>query len=136
LKKVSVNHPANATGILKGQRDSRRDGKFFTKEFPMLHSMIDKEFRRDKVVLQQDEHPEMEATLAFALIERWGIVSAMPDGEDAAGRQKHRLMTPEELVERAFDSARIAVVKARELNLIHKCPILQPSVKEPADEAA
>ena len=39
-----------------------------------------------------------------AMVERWGMVAAVPDGEDAAGRQRLRLMTPAELVERATDT--------------------------------
>lgn len=42
------------------------------------------------------------ATMAYKLIERWGMVAATPDGEDSAGRSKLRLCTPDEMVERAF----------------------------------
>lgn len=52
---------------------------------------------------------DMNAQIAFALIERWGMIAAMPDGEDSAGRQKFRLQTPEELVARAFTVATDAV---------------------------
>ena len=44
----------------------------------------------------------------MALIERWGMVAAMSDGEDSAGRQRLRLATPEELVSRAADITNLA----------------------------
>jgi hypothetical protein len=43
--------------------------------------------------------------LAMQLTERWGMVTAVPDGEDSAGRQKHKLLTPRELALRACDCA-------------------------------
>ena len=41
------------------------------------------------------------ARLAEQLAERWGMVAAEDDGEDSAGRQKVRLATPIEVIERA-----------------------------------
>src|SRR5215207_3668850 len=45
----------------------------------------------------------MRARMAVALIEKWGMVAAIPDGEDSSGRQKLRMMKPKEMVERAVD---------------------------------
>jgi Ni,Fe-hydrogenase I small subunit len=49
-----------------------------------------------------------EARLAVHMIERWGCVAAVDGGEDSAGRQKIALMSPEELVSRACQTAEIA----------------------------
>lgn len=48
------------------------------------------------------------AELASHLIDRWGMVSGAPDGEDSAGRAKMRLLSPEEVVRRACDTAELA----------------------------
>jgi len=45
------------------------------------------------------------ARLAMCLVERWGLVACVLDGEDSAGRQKMRVMTPEELAKAACDTA-------------------------------
>lgn len=47
------------------------------------------------------------ASIAKEMAERWGMVAALPDGEDTSGRQKLRIMTPEELVERACTVAEL-----------------------------
>jgi len=44
------------------------------------------------------------ARTAQEFIDRWGMVAAIPDGEDSAGRQKLRLATPDELVVRAMQT--------------------------------
>lgn len=59
-------------------------------------------------VLHGDQALHPEATLASAIIEKWALVAAVPDGEDSAGRQKSRLPTPEELANRAADLAAAA----------------------------
>lgn len=51
--------------------------------------------------------------LAERLLERWGSFPALPDGETSSGRQKFRIVTAEELAERAID-----VAEAIELKLI------------------
>lgn len=51
---------------------------------------------------------EKEAEFAAALIERWGMVSAKPDGEDSTGRAKLMLLSPEEVVERACSTTELA----------------------------
>ena len=80
-----------------------------------------------QVQVWETEHLELEANLAASLIERWGMVCAEPDGEDSAGRQKLRLQTPDELVQRAFDVAHDFMDQARIRGLIHTTPDLPPS---------
>lgn len=45
------------------------------------------------------------AELAYRLAERMALVAGMPDGEDAAGRQKLRMMTPDEVTTRSCEIA-------------------------------
>lgn len=49
--------------------------------------------------------PNRRARFASEFIARWGCVAAIPDGEDSSGRQKLRLPTPVELVDRAIETA-------------------------------
>ena len=72
----------------------------------------------------ETEHLEIEGSLGAALIERWGMVCGEADGEDGALRQKFRLQTPEELVDRAFDVAKLFMERARLEGLIHTTPDL------------
>ncbi len=88
----------------------------------MLHTKWITPAYRDtpQLFTHNDELAEDEAKMAAALIERWGMVAAIPDGEDSAGRAKLRLATPEELVARAFSCAKLAMKHARDNNLLHK----------------
>jgi len=60
---------------------------------------------------KMDTAPEFTVTLnqraklASELVGRWGMVAAIPDGEDKAGRQKLRMMTEEEMAQRACVTA-------------------------------
>lgn len=58
-----------------------------------------------QVVLYQTETLDNVGRLAVVLIEKWALIAAEPDGEDASGRQKMRMATPSELARRAFDIA-------------------------------
>ena len=49
----------------------------------------------------------LEAHLATEIVIRWGMVAATPDGEDSSGRAKVRLLTPQELIERACETAQL-----------------------------
>ncbi len=51
----------------------------------------------------------LQAKLAMAMVERWGGVAGVPNGVDAAGRQKLKLQTPEELVARACETAELCI---------------------------
>lgn len=70
----------------------------------------------------QSEHLEFEAKVAEEFIARWGMVAGAPDGEDSAGRAKLRLQTPEELIERAFNTAALFMEHARKYKLVHVTP--------------
>jgi hypothetical protein len=71
------------------------------------------------IMTHESEILENEARLAMIMIEKWGMVAALPDGEDTTGRQKMRIMTPTELVNRAFITAKLAMAYARKNGLVH-----------------
>lgn len=48
---------------------------------------------------------DSRARFALACIEKWGMVCAMPDGEDSSGRQKARPATVAEITDRACNCA-------------------------------
>jgi hypothetical protein len=66
------------------------------------------EYGRATLVVHERVHMEMQAKLAFELMGRLAIIAAQEDGEDSAGRQKLRLMTPTEVAARACDIAAAA----------------------------
>ena len=68
---------------------------------------------------------------AEEFITRWGMVAAIPDGEDSAGRAKVRLATPEEVVERAIACADLLFKRGNELGWIKDAP--EPKEKEHGD---
>lgn len=45
------------------------------------------------------------AQMAVDMVTRWGLVAALPEGEDSAGRQKIRSQEPTELAKAACDTA-------------------------------
>jgi hypothetical protein len=70
------------------------------------------------VTIHTKEGLNTEATYAMHLAERFALISAEDDGEDSAGRQKLRLATPEEVVERACNIAGLMFVTFRKLNWV------------------
>lgn len=66
-------------------------------------------YDKKSVEIYRTAMPNDTARLAFALLEKWGPVCAMPDGEDSAGRAKIRPLTPNETVVRAFEIAEFAM---------------------------
>jgi hypothetical protein len=66
--------------------------------------------------------PNWEARMASLLIDRWGMVVGGTDGEDSAGRSKLRLLSPEEIVERACATAQLAVAAFRARGWVQQLP--------------
>ena len=64
---------------------------------------------REDVTIYKTVAPNLHAVFALNYIERWGAVAAIPDGEDSAGRQKLKMQSPQELVDRACETATIMV---------------------------
>jgi hypothetical protein len=75
-----------------------------------------------RIAIHEPEHPNFEARLAINLLERWGLVAAESDGEDASGRAKLRLSTPEELSKRACDVAAQTTAELRKRGWILELP--------------
>lgn len=67
-----------------------------------------------QVKVFQTEMPNAEAQFAMALVERFGLIAAEPDGEDSSGRQKGQVMPVAAVVARAFDLAQASFDAARE----------------------
>lgn len=62
-------------------------------------------FSYTEAILCRIKEPITVAKMAVEMVNRWGLVAAIPDGEDSAGRQKLRLQTPEELATHACSAA-------------------------------
>jgi hypothetical protein len=86
-----------------------------------------------KPTIQHGEHWGVESSLAAVLVERWGMVAAVEDGEDSAGRARLRLATPEEVVARAVKCATLLVDECRSRGLMVEVPLGLVAVE---DEAA
>ena len=54
-----------------------------------------------KILSHPKEWLDARARTAIQLAERWALVACETDGEDSAGRQKVRRLTPEELADQA-----------------------------------
>jgi hypothetical protein len=77
---------------------------------------------RPEVQVNERERFAEEAKLAIVFIEKWGLILGEDNGEDSAGRQRVRSSTPEEVVERAFAMARLAMQTARDRGLTYALP--------------
>ena len=80
--------------------------------------------------LQQfnSEVPDARGGMAYKLIERWGMVAAIPDGEDSAGRSRLRLLTPEEMVDRAFKATELFWNEAHKRGMV--CEMSEEEVEQ------
>lgn len=52
---------------------------------------------------------ELRSSMAAILIEKWGMVAGKPGGEDSSGRRTLDILSPEEVVERAYAVADLLV---------------------------
>ena len=52
-----------------------------------------------------------QINMACDLMARWGLVAAVPDGENSDGSMRSRLMTPAEIVARACETAEMALAE-------------------------
>ena len=90
--------------------------------------MIADRFRLKEPVLYNKLLFGMEAKIAIEMVQRWGVIAAMDDGEDSAGRHRVRLMTTEELVQRACDSAQKLTEEFEKREWVLKLP--EPQTKD------
>lgn len=71
--------------------------------------------------------------LVISLVSHWGVIAAIPDGEDSAGRVRLRLQTPEELVSRACAVAEAVFAAMEEREWLVHIPV--PKLPEPREKA-
>lgn len=90
---------------------------------------VTEEFGRNslkKLTVHDTELLNMEARLACDMIIRWGLVTGKLAGEDTVGRAVIKECTPQEVVERACDTAELSVKMFRERGWI----VAGPDVSE------
>ena len=80
----------------------------------------------EQIVVFRRLVPNEPATLAIDLLARWGAVASEIDGEDSAGRQKGRLQTPAEIVERACNVAEAALAEFEARDWLVELPEPKP----------
>jgi hypothetical protein len=68
------------------------------------------------VTIHSTEQPIAEARYAMQLAERFALIAGEDNGEDSAGRQKLRLATPDEVVQRACNIAHLMFTEIRDRN--------------------
>ena len=85
---------------------------------------IERRYDEAEIRVYKDEVFDEVSGFAAMLIDKWGLVAAMPDGEDSAGRSRLRLPTPTELTDRAFAIAEALFAKAEATGHIVKLPDL------------
>lgn len=79
-------------------------------------------------------HPNARARMATTLIEKWGMMAFRDDGEDSAGRMKIATLTPEEVVDRACNTADLALLEFEKRGWLSKLPgpdDVEQMLKEP-----
>lgn len=82
------------------------------------------EYREKVVHTYETEVPTSEAKFAFILLEKWGMICSVQDGEDSSGRAKIRSLTPEEIVDKAFTISVLAHDQARKRGMFIEVPDL------------
>jgi hypothetical protein len=65
------------------------------------------------------------ATFVLQCIERWAMVAGEPNGEDSAGRQRLRRLTPSEIVDHATKCAAAAFAAFEEQGWAVKVPAFE-----------
>lgn len=87
--------------------------------------IITEEYGRNsakKMVVHDTEVLTIEGRIACSLIERWGMVAGAQGDEDSAGRSTLRLLTPEEVVNRAVDTATLTMQALRRCGYVVTAP--------------
>lgn len=77
---------------------------------------IEYDFKREydeQISIRTHEHQIKDGRAKDILecILRWGMVAGKPDGYDKQGRQKLKLLKPEEVVDRAFHCVNLAYTR-------------------------
>lgn len=72
---------------------------------------IQRDYEPQKIICTEPLVAGIEIRLATALVEKWGMVLGMEDGEDSSGRHKLRLATPGEVVDRAVATTKVLIAR-------------------------
>lgn len=100
------------------------DRKFF--DMADRTVVVEDEFGRSSQTLRKIDYvkfvPNERARVAMELVVRWGIVAAVQDGEDAAGRSKDKLQPPIEIVKRAVETADLLMEDIEKRGWMLPCP--------------
>lgn len=62
------------------------------------------QYGEERITIHQNESLDQRAVLAANFAEKWALVAGEADGEDSAGRQKIRRLTPVELAAHACEA--------------------------------
>ena len=93
----------------------------------MLESAKHKQYgdiEKEIITVWDRRRAELEANIAIDFITKWGMVAAIPDGEDSVGRQRLRLATPEELVDRSILTTKLLMTGLNREEWFHVTPPL------------
>lgn len=104
-----------------------------TVEIKVLKSQWTKE-KEPHVMAHNTEILTPQADFARDLIARWGMVSALDDGEDSSGRHKLKLMPPHEVVSRAIETSDLMYKAFADNNMLIQVPTLD-EMQKIADKA-
>lgn len=104
-----------------------------TVEIKVLKSQWTKE-KEPYVMAHNTEILTPQADFARDLIARWGMVSALDDGEDSSGRHKLKLMPPHEVVSRAIETSDLMYKAFADNNMLIQVPTLD-EMQKIADKA-
>jgi hypothetical protein len=84
-----------------------------------------------EITLYRTQAFNLEADLAVHFIEKMGLVTAIDDGEDSAGRAKLRLLQPAEVVERGCAMAQLAMEQFEKRGWLVEVPSPEPKNDDP-----
>ena len=90
-----------------------------------------------RAMIHARQYPTDEARFMMAIIERWAMVAATPDGEDSAGRAKLGNLPIEEMVTRAANVAERSFKELESRGWLIQIPSLaqcEEDVKEREDK--
>lgn len=90
----------------------------------------EQEFRSPKIRIHHSHTFTPVAELAERLCVHWGMVAGAPDGESSDGSPKLRLLTPDEVVQRAFETSEKFFSNASERGHLVELPDLDTEAEK------
>lgn len=79
-------------------------------------------YQEEKQLQQPKFIMNTAANLAAEMVMKWGVVAAVPHGEDSSGRSQMQLMPPAQVVGRACETAERLMEEFRRLGWITDVP--------------